>query len=411
MFFKKIDVLFYVEHVNREMETVKKIIEELNKNRELRIGIASTAFSMGLSKIIYSPKIVVSPWAYIDKDVKRLLSFPFQNPNIINLHHEQIGNENTQDYFVPKGLAKEVYHVSWGRNYSNLLRKNQIDNQKIKEVGSVRMELASDIRYKREDLKKCFNKEIDINKKWILFISSFSWKKIDVLMKENFKKRGLKYIEKFQSVSEKSYQKTLEYIEYFLKKNPDIEYIYRLHPSEQKDEKLEFLEKKYKNFYINKDYEVKEWIYNSDYIDLWISTSLNEIVSLNKKFRIIRPVELDSKLEINYFKNLKKVESQIDFLNLEYFTESNLKNAMEELKKYYRFDLKPSNEIAKLILNLLDRKDDKKIQIDNKIVIFFKEIIKDLTKIIIYYSPLKISRMERMRKDFFIKKEFFKSKY
>lgn len=385
---KKIDILFYIEHYDREIEVFNLIKEQL---KDKNIVLSSTIFEMGISKIKYNPKLIITPWAYDNRDYFLICSFLFKEKiRILNLHHEQITNEDRIKALLPKELAKEGYHISWGEEFTKKLLNQGINKEKIFETGSIRLQQTKETKYDRKDLKSELGLKIDTEKKWTLFISSYSWKNLSKHNLKQIEKRGRKNVNEYKKIVEESYEKTLNWIEKRLDKDKNIEYIYRLHPSEMKDEKLKKLEEKYKNFYVIKELELKEWIKNSDEIELWISTGIAEVIILEKPFRIIRPIELKKNIEIDGFDIFDKITTEEEYLN-NFNGKSNLEKGQNYIKNKYRLNLNPINETVKAIEKILEQEEEKiKINSIKKFKTIVIELIKDFIKIFCVKYNLKL---------------------
>lgn len=136
---RKIKVLFYIEHIERELSTVESIIDGLEL-KDSEYVIASTNFAMGLSKIKFIPELVITPWLYSDYCYNKIASFLFTDQiKILNLHHEQITNLDRISALLPSGMAKKGYHLSWGSNFKNKLVDVGVEKQNIYVTGSIRL--------------------------------------------------------------------------------------------------------------------------------------------------------------------------------------------------------------------------------------------------------------------------------
>lgn len=397
---KRIDILFYMEHKNREEATIKELKKGL---KGYKIKVASSLFAMGLSKCFYKPKLIITPWMYSDKDYRKIVSFPFlKTVDILNLHHEQITNANGIKALLPSGLAKEGYHISWGKYFTQKLENEEIKNSDIFETGSVRLELTKKNKYTREELKK-FIPELKIENEWYLFISSFSWKDMGENQLKKLEKLGEKNAFKFKEISKISYEETLNWISKFLEENKKIEYIYRLHPSETLDEKLLEMSEKHSNFHLNKELSIGEWIHNANKIELWISTSIAEIIIAEKPFRIIRPVVLNEEMELFGFEKFDKIININQFLEINNGKE-NLLKGMEYINHFYNTS-SPLEKTTTVIKKILSEKNKKVIKLKEKEKIFIclREVLKDILKILgVKSSFFYCKKIKRIYKDYFI---------
>ncbi|WP_226684801.1 glycosyltransferase family protein [Shewanella indica] len=400
---KKIKILFYVEHISREMGVIEEVIKECNLSKD-EYAICSTDFFMGISKFIYSPDVVVTPWMYSDFCYKKLLSFPFKDKiKHLNLHHEQITNQDRLDALIPSGKAKLGQHISWGREFYNNLRNVGVPEKDIFITGSMRLKKGN-VKSSKKTLSESFLGDSQLaHKTWVLFISSYSWKNMDDKMVAKVENNGRKNVWEYRDLVLSSYKLTLNWIEEFLKVNPDKVYIYRLHPSEEKDELLVSMLNRYDNFKVISELPVSEWIYNADLIDLWISTSLAEVLIMEKPIRVIRPLELPENVEIIGFENLDKVIELSDFINIDLEKGYNKNTGFDYMDRYYSNNLNSALETKKAIQKILNM-PAYKIDMTKSSRVYYSglEAVKDCVKIILYKSGLiRFTRLNRSVKSFF----------
>ena len=402
---KKIKILFYVEHVDREISTVKSIIEQLELSENDYI-IVSTNFAMGISKFLYRPELVVTPWLYSDFCYKKIVSFFLLNKvKVLNLHHEQITNLDRLEALLPSGLSKNVFHLSWGQFFKEKMVSRGVAENDIFVTGSIRL-APKKASYSKEELaNKYFGDSNAINKKWIMFVSSYSWKDLPDSVIHKVERNGRKNVWEYKSIVKQSYQKTLSWIEDFLVKNPEVLYAYRLHPSENVDEQLLRLVNTYENFHIINELTISEWINHFDILDLWISTSIAEIFVYEKPVRIIRPITLPSNVEVEGFQNFDKTCSIEDFTTVDFeSTPYNFNNSKEYLKIYYSYGIDSGKTTSLAVTDILG-KSANKINISKVSMFAFatKELLKDVVKILLVKTNLiKYTSFDRLKKSFFV---------
>ncbi|WP_086774357.1 hypothetical protein [Vibrio coralliirubri] len=402
---KKIKILFYIEHIERELSTVESIVDGL-KLKERDYVIVSTNFAMGLSKFLYIPELVITPWLYSDYCYKKIASFIFTNEiKILNLHHEQITNLDRISALLPSGKAKEGYHISWGCDFQRKLIDVGVDNQKIHVTGSIRLSKKEPL-YSKKDLScKYLGEDSLSNMKWVMFVSSYSWKDLPESVIKKVEKNGRKNVWEYRDIVRSSYNYTLSWIERFLIENNDVVYIYRLHPSENIDEKLLALKTKHSNFHIVSELKISEWIPHCDILDLWISTSVAEIFIHDKPVRIIRPIELPYNVEVEGFQRFEHTNSVNSFLNVDFSCLNyNKIHAKEYLDMYYTFGIDSKEETILAVEKILGEKGNE-IYISklNRFLVATLEVVKDFTKISLVKTGLiKLTPFNRIKKSFFL---------
>ena len=118
-----VDVLILLESKERELEGACLLKEEL-KSRGYSVLVKSVYPNKESLPFKYNAKIVITPWAYNNNDMKLFTCF-YKNGNtkILNLHHEQYSGNNSENACLPKQQAKEIFHISWGEEFTKELLK------------------------------------------------------------------------------------------------------------------------------------------------------------------------------------------------------------------------------------------------------------------------------------------------
>ncbi len=404
---KKIKILFYIEHLDRELDTVNKIISGLNLSPS-DYAIASTNFSMGLSKFMYSPEVVVSPWCYTDFCYHKLLSFPFKKQiKFLNLHHEQITNNDRLKALLPRGKAIKHSHISWGSWFERQLIESGVKTSDIYVTGSIRVS-GNEVSplNKKNVARDIFGDERLARYRWAMFLSSFSWKDLPERILRNIEKRGRKNVQEYKELVSESYQTFLRWLDNFLIKNPNTVYIYKLHPSENIDQGLEKLQSKNSNFFVVDSFSVKSWGAVVDWFDVWISTSIGEVADLGIPFRIVRPLTLPKSSDIIGFDIFEKISSVSEFVTLDNI-HKNQAIVNEYQKMYYESRANPVDLTLKAFSDILSSRPERiEISFLKRVFYSFLESAKDILKILLVkFNLLNFSNYSRIGKSFFIIKK------
>lgn len=358
------DFLIFYEHTSREMENILLIKDELNK-RGYSVEICHFSFNGYGKNVLFSkPKVVVTPWLRTDDNFMRFTRFRNKPSKIVNLQWEQIYNKQDLEYGIveTQGQAKNVNHVCWGKASKDRLIKTGVPENRLEVTGAVQLDFGREEfkHYYKSKEKLATEYGIDNSKKWILYISSFAYA---TYSSEDIKKLeeewNMSYCEMVE-ISKKSQQKTLEWIGELLKKDPEIIFIYRPHPSEKIGNELTRYKEKYGNFYIIRDYAVKQWIKACDKINTWYSTSIAEIYYMGKECSIIRPYKISEDIEVEIMKNAKFITTKDEFFQYNLSEKSKEKYfpvSKETMDCYYDYDddfpsyIRVANYLEKVYLN------------------------------------------------------------
>ena len=340
-----IDFLIFYEHVNREIENDTLLKHELEKRGySCEIIRHSGPGLYHYHKKKNRARVVVTPWLRYNVDVIEYLQYAKKPYKLVNLQYEQVYNKTGLDSGLVQIIdeAKKCYHTCWGENSYKRLLDSGVPKENLYITGAMQQDygrpLFNDYYYPREKLAEEFS--LDKDKKWILFVSSFTAtaygkKGAEIL------ERKYKGIKESRAFSIKSHMKMLDWIEEFLK-NSDSEFIYRPHPSEKDCERLVEMEEKYPNFHINRAYSVKQWAKVSDRVNLWISTSNAEICSLGVDYSIIRPYPIPEHIEVESMHNEEFIDTLEDLTeintNIPTPSKERVKKRLENLSYFYDYD-------------------------------------------------------------------------
>lgn len=376
---KNVDFLFIYESKVRELENLCLLKYELER-RGYSVAVLNTWYCIDHKFRHYNAKVVISHALSNDGVFDFLKCYAGNIRKLVNIQCEQVGTneDNTKNSrFIYTGIAKKCVHIAWGgMSYDRLLNKCQFSKEHIKLTGQIALDFCRpefDSYYiKKNDLLDEFM--LSKYEKTILFISSFSY----VNLPENlYNQSSINNKREFTEISMKSQDIIIKWIEKLLCKYPTQLLIYRPHPAEANNIKLQSIENKYENFSIISKYSVKQWIRIVDKVYTWCSTSIVEVYASGKNCSILRPIKIPYKLDVEIYKGAKFITNYEEF-------EASLTNKekfplnTDLLFKYYYID---NNEAAYIkIVNTLENvyKSDDYLIFDDRLKKKknFKQVIK-----------------------------------
>ena len=106
---------------------------------------------------------------------------------------------------------------------------------------------------------------------------------------------------------------TLRWFDEYLGAHPEVELVYRRHPSEWNSPALEELAKKRPNFHVIFADSVKQWIVAADSISIWMSTAIAEVYMAGKSCHILRPVPIEHEYDPVIYKDAHYVTRYDEF--------------------------------------------------------------------------------------------------
>ncbi len=329
-----IDFLILYENKNREKEGVFLVKQEL-ENRGYSVEFAQIHYQKERLK---SAKVMIVPFLYNNEDIYHYVYLlNGKKQKVIDFRWEQIfsnQNEGNPQYFsYPQNEAKKVIHLCWGEAIRNKLIEFGVSPDKAILAGPVHLDMINwnEMYYPKQKMGQIYG--LNHEKKWILFVSSFSWTTLSDEQMESLKERLGNYTTEFTSIAKKSKQRILEWLSTFAAAHKDYEVLYRLHPSERYDEELTRLHHSIENFHLNSEDTVAQWIKVCDKTYNWFSTSAIQSYLLNKGNVVLRPYKIPHQYDISIFENAYKISSYEKFCE-DIFSHSENKKDLS-FEKYY----------------------------------------------------------------------------
>lgn len=270
---KNPEVLIFVEHLDRELDSSVEIMKELTK-MNLNSAIASIEFDLFDSYMKLNPKVVCLPYCKSENN-KILRLFRKKNPKIkfINLHYEQFLSNYSKESKRPRDnfVKTHLYHFVWGDYFKNYLIKNGVLERNIIVTGKPETFLLEKMinNHVKKDIKRKLSTTYNISteKKWVFFplndgIVFEDIKKIKKGIKRKSRTSNSLILKKHTTISlQKLYGWFKSLDKDFLDK---YEIILRPHPSVTKEEYLKLFKSDIK-IHIIKGLTIKEWILCSDF--------------------------------------------------------------------------------------------------------------------------------------------------
>ena len=305
------DVLITYQHKARELEAILLVKREL-EHRGYTVALYCTFV---YKTYPYYPKVkarlVIASALYDDPTlaffVYNLSGFVVK---VINFHWEQIlsvfDEKNPISTWNPKGNARKALHLCWGEKTKKRLVDSGVPIRNVQVNGFIPHDLKSARfnGYYMEKVQLALKYNLPADKKWILFISSFTLPNMTIDEFIEIEKALGHQAALFKEFSIKSKQVILSWLEQYARIHPTEIIIYRPHPDEiAGDKALAKLVETYSNFRLIGEISIRQWIYVSDFILNWYSTSVLDIHHLCKPSIILRPVAIPEDIELAVFTN------------------------------------------------------------------------------------------------------------
>lgn len=295
------DVLILIDHVSREMEFAQSLYDELIQRR-LTVEIVTTKFNFHRLPFLYTPSVVITPWAYSDKEMRvfnLLRSRSGGHTCVINLHFEQITNNLSESFVVPRGVAKDCLHLAWSDSFSHLLERSGVGNEQILRFGNPKLDVyeKSEKMASRMELSSLF--QLDTTKRWIL-IAGNAFHLLNATERDRFSSNGVD-MDVLGRVGSNNTKALFEQLPRILPQLTSHEIIYRPHPSfsdrEMRNPDIRALREGHPNFHLIFDGSISSWVTAVDVLMSFHSTSYLEAVKAKTLFALLRLHDLDQDVD------------------------------------------------------------------------------------------------------------------
>ena len=313
-----LDFLILYEHTVREYESDLLLKLEL----ERRGYTAEIRQLLDRKKLKYftwkKPKVLVSSCMY---DNEAINSHVYNNigrcDKIVNLHWEQMLSDTQEaaDWFNMNGNAKKCVQTCWGRRTADRLIAHGMKEKNTPVTGAVMMDFLRPefAGYFKSKEALCAEYGLDPAKKLHLYISSFGYASMtDAEVKELSEMAGTDF-SGFASTNRVSMAETLDWFDRYLAGHPEVELVYRRHPSEWNSPTLTALANKRPNFHVIFSDSVKQWIVAADSISIWMSTAIAEVYMAGKSCHILRPAPIEHEYDPVIYAGAKYITNYEDF--------------------------------------------------------------------------------------------------
>lgn len=315
---KNVDVIFFVEHKDRELESIKKIAERLHEK-----GISSVILSeyFHLQYLFYyKAKVFVFPYLLNKNDwpVNFIYATYGNTVSYINMNWEQLISKVNEEYKKPQDdfVRKKVHHIAWSKDFKNYLLRYGVHKDKIEITGNPANEILASLLHHKETWKHKLSKEfnLDERKKWIFLPMNYGWAfASDTLINAKILKGYPAHIAwEYRTYSQKCLKEFIYFID-TLSQEYDYELIIRPHPSITIDNYIEVFKEQLGyvpvSVTLNKAYSIREWVISVDTVGSSWSTSVWDAYNIGKDVFLFTPYARPEWLDVWWNEKVLNVSS------------------------------------------------------------------------------------------------------
>jgi surface carbohydrate biosynthesis protein len=320
---KYFDVVFLIEHKDRELDTVKEIAGCLKKEFGLSSYVISAYFHTPCLLFIRT-KMLVMPYIFsqdleLVKSARRIFG---DKVFYVNMNWEQVLSEGMKESKAPRDdfVKRKVIHLAWDDAFKNYLVSHGVFPGNVYVTGRPYTMLFRNMQERRGDLRSHFAAQfgLDEKKKWFFFPDNFGWKfQSDKAIRARI--RGGWAADKayeYRRFSEKCFIEFARFIKKMDEKKLDP-IVIRPHPSITVEEYAEafrdygILVSERVKFL--KDGTANEWVTASDVIGSSWSTVILDAFHLGKQCFLFQPFDLPPWLTVPWHEQVRRIRRFEEF--------------------------------------------------------------------------------------------------
>jgi surface carbohydrate biosynthesis protein len=321
---QNIDILFFYEHVTRELDVACLVKHYAETRHGLTVEIAHQYHGVAHALAHWSPRLVVIPFCYSDSPRHYPFIYDWHHAIYFNMAWEELLYPGNREAKLPRGVfeTKYVLHHAWSTQYAELIQARGVTPAHIFVNGNPAYTLYdAPYRHFFDDRATLAEKYgLDARKRWIFFPENYNWAfyqdwRFDALEREGLQRQTLDSMKIF---SRDSFRSAMEWCA-ALATASDVEIILRPRPTtplkEFQDAVTAVCRQLPPNLHLNKDASVREWILASDVVLSSYSTSLIEAAVADKPAYMLEPYPVPASLRADWHVHAPRLETYAAFAN------------------------------------------------------------------------------------------------
>lgn len=326
---KRADVLFLIEHKDRELNSICAITTILKNKYNLSIAIGSINFHTFIALLMVRPKVIVVPFALNETDFPIGVFRALYRDTItyVSMNLEQILHANNIEYKRPRDYFTRnvLQHFCWNENFRAFLLSSGVKKENIYITGNPATELLLNVAQTkltiRNELANKYN--LDKNAVWHFFPMNDGWA---FMSKKNIIGRISDGYNAENAWKYKEYMiKLINQIAKWLvqlSENYKGKYIIilRPHPSVSIDEYVELFHQLIgyvpENVVLSKELSSREWTVACDSCFTTFSTVALDADMLNKPTYLLEPIPFPEFLQVPQLERIPKIQTFGEFVEI-----------------------------------------------------------------------------------------------
>jgi surface carbohydrate biosynthesis protein len=320
---KKIDVLWLVEHIAREMDVACAVKAIAESRYNLNIVVRNVYQHAVENLHSFDPEVVVHPFFYFLKGALATEDYVRVWPSAVhfNLAWEEIHYKAHLKIKAPSDhfTRKKVIHHAWGNFYKRYLMENGVPEENIFVNGhpAYQLYLPPYVNYYRQRAWLAGKYALDPGTRWIFVPENYRWafigNKVDLFTKLGGDPQEMLALKKFSLASLEVLLKWCNQ----LTVDKKVTVVFRPRPSTNSQLISDFVKQTIgrvsPNLHFIKDESVREWILASDVVISSYSTSLLEAAVAGKPSYMVEPIPIPASLYYDWYQHVTHLRTFNEF--------------------------------------------------------------------------------------------------
>ena len=320
---KKINVLWLVEHIVREMDVACAVKSLVKARYGVDITIRNIYLHANDVMKEYFPSIVVFPFLYRRSDLAiedYVETWP--GATYSNLAWEQVHYQAHLKMKAPgdEFTKNRVIHHAWGDFYKTYLVESGVPSEHIFLNGHPAYQLYKEPYNKYFKSRNQLARENGINsaKKWVFIPENYKWAFFSDAKLQRSAERGgdLEEHIEMRTFCRESLGQVLRWCNAVAKKE-QLEIIFRPRPATNSQQMESFFKEivgtQSAHLHITKSETVRDWIMASDVVVSSYSTSLIEAAIAGKSIFMLEPIPIPASLYCDWYDFVSRLHTSTEF--------------------------------------------------------------------------------------------------
>lgn len=271
----EIDLLFFVEHVDRELHSVQRIASALNR-AGCTTAVLSVFFHSHLAVSKYRAKVYVFPYVMGPEDwpVRAVREMYGDTVTYVNMNWEQLLSPVNLAYKRPRNefQRETVVQIAWHEQFRQYLLSHAVAPDRVHVLGNPAHQILREQLAERADCRGRLGSDLGLDqaKTWVFFPMNYSWAfSPDLVIRRKIANGYDPQVAwEHRAFARRNMDTFIGWVNRQARQHPDKLFIVRPHPSVSCDQWegrfSDLVGQKAENIVISKHLSVREWLPAAD---------------------------------------------------------------------------------------------------------------------------------------------------